>query len=130
MAKENYNVRHPNQLKYLKPPSWEQIEIVLKAHGVSGQQFERFYGMYPNQLAKIKCGDKNLPAKHWHIIYECLRMIDEGKPMPVYKDDQPQPAEAPTSTFRINIPFFKPSKKKKTPKRKTIKRTGSLCELC
>jgi uncharacterized protein (DUF2249 family) len=127
MGKENYAVRHPNQLKYLKAPSWEQIEKVVQAHGVVGQQFERFYGLSPNQLAKCKRGDKQLPTKHWHIIYECLRMIDDGKPMPIYKDEQPQP---PESTFNIRIPSFSFSQKKKAPKRKTIKRTGSLCELC
>lgn len=129
MGKETYHVRHPNQLKYLKAPPWEQIEKVIQAHGVTAQQFERFYGMSATILQTVRRGDKSLPAKHWHVIYECLRMIDDNKPMPVYKDEQPKPAEP--SAFKINIPFFSFTKKKKAPKkRKTIKRTGTLCELC
>lgn len=122
-----FDSKHPNSFKYLKAPSIEQIKIVVAAHGVNPKQFERFYGMTQKTLEKIGRGDRNLPVKHWHIIYECLKMIDEQKPMPVYKEDQPQP---PQSSFKINIPFFKPSTRKKSKPKKTIKRTGTLCELC
>lgn len=124
----SFNTRHPNQTKYLKEPSWEQIRKVIDAHGVNDQQFERFYGISGTMLQKVRRGQKKLPVKHWHVIYECLRMIDENKPMPVYKDEQPQIPE--TTPFKINIPFFNKPKKKKSKKSKTIKRTGTLCELC
>jgi len=119
---------HPNHLKYLKAPSWEQIRKVVDAHQVGDKQFERFYGMAENTLNKTRIGDRQLPVRYWHIVYECLRMIDDEKPMPLYKDEQPVAPES--NLFSRSITFFKSPKKKKSSKKKTIKRTGSLCELC
>jgi hypothetical protein len=120
-----FDSKHPNSSKYLKAPSIEQIKKVIDAHGVVTPQFERFYDMPEKTLQKTLRGERSVPVKYWHIFYECLKMIDNGKPMPLYKEDQPK-----EPSFKINIPFFNRSPKKKSPKRKTIKRTGTLCELC
>lgn len=118
---------HPNQLKYIKAPTIEMIDKVIEAHGVPEKQFERFYGIYWSCIKLVRQNKRPLPVQHWHVIYECLRMIADDKPLPIYRDEIPQP---PKSTFSLNFPFFKKEKKKKSPKRKSIKRTGTLCELC
>lgn len=118
---------HQNQLKYIKAPTIEMIDKVIEAHGVNEKQFGRFYGFYETCIQQIRKRKRQLPVHHWHVIYESLRLIEDGKPLSVYRDEQPQPSE---SSFKINIPSFITPKKKKKPKRKTIKRTGTLCELC
>lgn len=61
---------HPNKLKWLNPPTIEQIEAVYKKLNVSGADFERFYGMPKGMIAKVRRGDKPMPAKYWHLFFE------------------------------------------------------------
>lgn len=58
---------HPNAKRWLKPPTIEQIDAVVKASGTSESQFERFYGIYPNCIAGIRYGDKRMPVQFWHL---------------------------------------------------------------
>lgn len=100
------------------------IEKVMAAYGVDEKQFERFFGLYAYCVKHVRRGHRPLPVQHWHIIYECLKLLDEGKPLPIYREDIPQHSEG-KKVFSL---FKKP--KKKSTKLKTIKRTGTLCELC
>lgn len=118
---------HPNHLKYIKAPTIEMIDKVMAAHGVEEKTFERFYGMYYTAIKHVRRGIRQLPVQHWHIIYESLKLIAEGKPLSPYKDEQPLP---PKSAFKLDTLSFAKPKKKKKPRKKTIKRTGTLCELC
>lgn len=119
---------HPNQLKYIKAPTIEMIDRVRNAYGVDEKQFERFFGFYRETIKKVRRGERKLPVEHWHTIYECLRLIDEGKPLPLYRDEVPQAPS--TSSFNKKLLNLFKTKKKKKPRTKAIKRTGTLCELC
>lgn len=81
---------HPNEYIYLKPPTYEQIMQVIKAHGVNPSQFERFYGIYRYCIKQlnpnIKTNTLRLPAKHWHIIFESLKKIEAGEPLPTQNE--------------------------------------------
>lgn len=59
-----------NRRKYLKPPTWEQIEAFRVKLEVSMAQFERFYGIPKETLKNVKMGKRNLPAEKWAIVYE------------------------------------------------------------
>lgn len=116
---------HPNHFKYIKAPNIEQIEKVINAYGVQEKQFERFFGFYRESIKLVRRGVRLLPVQHWHIIYECLKLIDEGKPLPLYREDIPKHPQE--NKF---LSLFKKPKKQRTIKKQTVKRTGSLCELC
>lgn len=115
---------HPNHLKYIKAPTIEMIDKVMAAYDVDESQFERFFGIYRWCIKNIRRGVRSLPTQHWHIIYECLKLIDEGKELPIYREDIPK-AAAENKIFSL---FKKPAKKRSI--KNKIKRTGSLCELC
>lgn len=117
---------HPNHLKYIKAPTIEMIEKVMESYGVGEKQFERFFGIYAFCVKHIRQRKRSLPVQHWHIIYECLKLIDAGLPLPLYKEDRPKPPENKT----ILSLFKNPNKKRTTTKKYKVKRTGSLCELC
>lgn len=61
---------HPNFYKWLKAPTIEQIDAVIKKAGVTQSQFERYYGIYPRAIAHVRCGASDLPAKYWHLFFE------------------------------------------------------------
>lgn len=84
-----YFKNHPNMKKYLVGPTWEQIEKVIKAHGVNFSQFERYYGMYDHFITQIKRGERKLSPKYWHIIFENLKIIEAGFSVKVF--DVPPP---------------------------------------
>jgi hypothetical protein len=42
----------------------------LKELNVTASAFEKFYGIPQGTIKVIKHGDRNLPARYWHIIYE------------------------------------------------------------
>lgn len=119
---------HPNHLKYIKAPTIQMIDKVMDAYGVEEKQFERFFGIYKYCIKHVRNNFRPFPVQHWHIIYECLKLIEEGKDLPLYRQDIPKAPES--SLVQKIFKSFSSSKKKSTPKRKTIKRTGSLCELC
>lgn len=116
---------HPNHLKYIKAPTMEMIQKVMDAYGVDEAQFERFFGIYRWCVKNIKRGARTLPVQHWHIIYECLKLIEQGKELPLYREDIPKAAEE-----KKIFSMFKKSSKQRTTKKNKVKRTGSLCELC
>lgn len=62
-----------NFKKYAQPPSWDQIETLVKEMNLSYLAFEKFYGITPRYLSQIKLGVKRLPPQHWHIIYERIK---------------------------------------------------------
>jgi len=61
---------HPNIKRWLKAPTIEQIDLVVKASGVSELQFERYYGIYPGCIKKVRFGGYRLPVQHWHLFLE------------------------------------------------------------
>jgi hypothetical protein len=117
---------HPNLLKYIKAPTIEMIDKVIDAYGVDGKQFERFFGLYADCIKHIRRGLRQLPVHHWHIIYECLKLLEQGKELPIYREDIPK---YPEQNKFLSMFKKRPSKKRTTTKNK-VKRTGSLCELC
>lgn len=68
--------KHPNQLRWLVPPSRELIRKVIADAKVSIAQFERFHGMTKHAVANTLANQTNrkyhrdLPAKYWHLFYE------------------------------------------------------------
>ena len=66
------SIAQDNRAKYLKPPTYQEIEIFRKELGVRIATFERFYGIALGTIKKIRKGKENLPAKLWHIIFEKL----------------------------------------------------------
>jgi hypothetical protein len=62
-----------NRRKYLKSPTFEQIEEFINELDVSYAQFERFFGMKTKTINRVKIGERGLPAKYWHIIYERIK---------------------------------------------------------
>jgi hypothetical protein len=116
---------HPNQLKYIKAPTIDMIDKVIDAYGVDGKQFERFFGLYTDCIKHIRRGLRQLPTHHWHIIYECLKLLEQGKELPIYREDIPKHPEEKNFLSR-----FKKSTIKRTATKNKVKRTGSLCELC
>lgn len=67
---EQRQLADANKAKYLKAPTFAAIESFIKELDVSDAQFERFFGIPSNTLTQVKRGDKRLPARFWHIIYE------------------------------------------------------------
>lgn len=61
---------HPNKFKYLKAPTIEQIEAVVKKAGVTDAQFERYNHIHEGAIKKIRQGKKQMPTKHWHLFFE------------------------------------------------------------
>lgn len=58
------------RLKYLKPPTHEQIFGFIEELGVHTAQFERYYKMPTGILRQVKGGHKPLPVKYWPIFYQ------------------------------------------------------------
>lgn len=73
-----------NSKRYLKAPTVEEIDLVLKHLGVTAAQFERFFNVYTNCIAQLHMGtranvtndngtyERKLPRKYWHLIFENL----------------------------------------------------------
>lgn len=74
-----------NAKRYLKAPTVEEIDLVLKHLGVTATQFERFFNVYENCIAQLHMGaranvtgrygqtyERKLPRKYWHLIFENL----------------------------------------------------------
>ena len=119
------NFIHANHFKYIKAPTIAMIEKVIDAYGVNEKQFERFFGIYAFCVKHVRDGKRPLPVQHWHIIYECLKLIEQGKELPLYREDIPKHPQE--NKF---LSLFKKPAKKRTTKKSKVKRTGSLCELC
>lgn len=61
---------HPNCRRWLRPPTIEQIEAVIKASGVTVPHFEKYHGIYDGCIRHIRLGDKKMPVQHWHLFLE------------------------------------------------------------
>lgn len=61
---------HPNHYKYLKAPTVEEMEAVIKASGVCDAQFERFHQMHTCSIKFHRMGYRTMPAKYWHLFLE------------------------------------------------------------
>jgi hypothetical protein len=59
-----------NRKKYLKAPPIESINAIIKDLGISVAQYERFIGIKAKTILQVRVGERNLPAKFWHYIYE------------------------------------------------------------
>lgn len=75
MPKAVYNYKSDllakaNREKYLKAPTIEEIEAFMAKLGVTAPQFEMFYGIKPDTIRQIRVGERNLPCKWWHFIFE------------------------------------------------------------
>src|SRR5688572_24220235 len=66
---------HENNYKYLKAPTIEQIEAVVKAANVSESQFERFHGIYFGAIREVRMGKREMPAKYWHLFLEAPQPV-------------------------------------------------------
>lgn len=62
-----------NRAKYMKAPTWEQINHFILELGVTVAQFERFYDIPAKTLFNVKTGERALPARFWHIVYERIK---------------------------------------------------------
>lgn len=64
------DIAKENRKKYIKPPTFLQVEEFRKMLGVRGATMEHFYDLGRGTYYKYKIGEKNLPARLWHIFYE------------------------------------------------------------
>ena len=65
------NIREQNIKTYLKAPTWKQIDRKRKKHRIrSVSRFATIFEIPYDILRHVKMGDKELPAKYWHIIFE------------------------------------------------------------
>lgn len=62
-----------NRKKYLKAPTWEQIESFINELETSVNQFEGFYDIPTNTLNQVKSGARKLPSAYWGIIYAKIK---------------------------------------------------------
>lgn len=76
MGKPNSQYRDANRRKWLHPPTWGQINRVIRKLKTRPAAFERFYGLPPTTLSHVKIGKRPLPIEYWHIIFE---FEDQGK---------------------------------------------------
>lgn len=97
-------VRHPNALRWLQPPTIEQIDAVVKKAGVSESRFEDFHGIYFGCICHVRIGFRDMPIKHWHLFLDPQQRATNRTPN-------------------------KSNHKKPTNKRTKVKATGSLSKI-
>lgn len=73
MPTNSNSQRQKNLEKYLRAPDLEQIMAFVKELKVKARQFERFYGIPDGTIRQIKQGNRELPPKFWHIVYEKIK---------------------------------------------------------
>lgn len=83
-----------NKFKYLRAPTIEQIDAAVKSAGVTDAQFERFHKIYPTCIYQVRCGFREMPAKHWHIFFETEPT--SGHISKISSDSRPETAEKRT----------------------------------
>jgi len=59
-----------NNIKYLKAPSIDLIESVVKKFKVSESQFERFFGISKGTIKYVRMNLREMPSKFWHLFYD------------------------------------------------------------
>lgn len=64
------SIAQDNRTKYLKPPTYEEIETFRKELGVRIATFEKYFGLSVGCIKRIRKGREKLPAKAWNFIYE------------------------------------------------------------
>ena len=83
-----------NAIKYLKPPSIEQIASFLKEIGITRRRFENYHNLPRGTLTHVWMGRIDLPKSYWHIIYE--------KIVPTYGEGYTQMSRVKTSKKRVS----------------------------
>lgn len=64
------SIASDNRAKYLKPPTFQEIEIFREKLGVRPATFEKFFALGRGSYHKYKMGEENLPARLWSVVYE------------------------------------------------------------
>jgi hypothetical protein len=82
------------------PPTYQEIAAVMEKVGLTGPQFERFYGIPETTIKQIRRGTRELSPRYWHLIFE----------------NSPQKAK-------------NSAKKKLMPRKKTTKPSARVAEL-
>lgn len=105
MLPKKINRAAKNRTIYLKAPPYDQVIEFIAELGVSQSQFERFFGIAKGTIKQIQVGNCQLPAKHWHIVYEKIKpaygvghYTIEGK----NKSAEPEPA-APEKEIDLTL---------------------------
>jgi|SRR5688572_7726058 len=86
---------HENNYKYLKAPTIEQIEAVVKAANVSESQFERYHGIYEQCIKQVRMGLREMPSKYWHLFLDAPQTTSSGA------GSKRTPQTAPKRTGRV-----------------------------
>lgn len=94
---------HPNKFKFLKAPTIEQIEEVVKKAGVSEAQFERFYNIFDGAIRQHRHGHRTIPARYWHLFLEDTNMVPNSvsKSVSTLKSSKPK-QKKPSADSRLN----------------------------
>lgn len=87
---------HPNEKKYIVPPSIETIEKVIKSLKISESKFEKLFGLFNGCISHVRMGVKRLPPRHWHLFYEKISI--EIVPKTTLKRKKPQEEATPKPT--------------------------------
>lgn len=89
---------HPNQLRWLQPPSHELIRAVLAKHSITQRHFERFFGIALRTIHRALLAEDNhdyraIPPAYWHYFYEDDPQQKSSAPVaPIQpKPEQPTP---------------------------------------
>lgn len=64
-----------NKAKYANAPTWDEIKDFIDETGMTMAHFEKFHGLKPLHLAKVKMGERKLVTKSWHIIFERIKPV-------------------------------------------------------
>ena len=93
--------QHPNAKRWLKPPTIEQIDAVVKKSGVSELQFERFYNIYPGCIKKVRFGGYRVPVQYWHIFLEGKESM-VPKSVPIFNPQTATPKQKIKDDSRLS----------------------------
>ncbi len=79
---------HPNAKRWLTGPTIEQVDKVVSATGASEPRFEAFNGMAIGTIAKMRCGHRSMPLKHWHLFLDKDKALNVPKSIPNTKSQK------------------------------------------
>lgn len=61
-----------NKKKYGRPPSLEEINMVLKVLKIKDSKLETFFGMPADTMKRIRWCGRTIPRRYWHLFYFVL----------------------------------------------------------
>lgn len=73
------DIERTNKSKYKGPPTFKHIEKRLKQFNMKGAHFELYFGIPGGTISKVKNGERAMPVKFWHLIFQGINQIPKNK---------------------------------------------------